>query len=193
MDNLDQLASKVFAILGEAGIPAEIIGGYALSHYGYVRNTVDIDIIVRDHVAAVETLKAHGFTEAKHWFMLQDPSLPGVKVDVLPGGRTISGNTQANPMPSSVSDVPAFISLQDLVRLKLGVVVYNGGVYRVQKKNEADVAYLISNNNLPRTFMSGCSDETIRFEYEEIWDRNSAPRKESALDPFADFFKVEED
>jgi hypothetical protein len=169
MDNLDQLASKVFAILGEAGIPAEIIGGYALSHYGYVRNTVDIDIIVRDHVAAVETLKAHGFTEAKHWFMLQDPSLPGVKVDVLPGGRTISGNTQANPMPSSVSDVPAFISLQDLVRLKLGVVVYNGGVYR------------------------GCSDETIRFEYEEIWDRNSAPRKESALDPFADFFKVEED
>ena len=46
MDSLDKLAAEVFAILGEAGIPAEIIGGYALSHYGYVRNTTDIDVVV---------------------------------------------------------------------------------------------------------------------------------------------------
>ena len=191
MEHLDQLAKKVFSILGDAGIPAEIIGGYALSHYGYIRNTTDIDVIVRDHQQAIESLKAAGLVEGKHWFTWIDPQLPDVAVDVLPGGRTISGNTQKNPMPEKVTSAPSFISLKDLLRLKLGVVVYNGPRGRVQLKNEADVGYLIANNHLPRTFMDDCPDEVIQFEYGEIWDRNSPAAKQgSVVDPFADFFDV---
>ena len=191
MDQLDQLAENVFAILGQAGIPAEIIGGYALSHYGYVRNTMDIDVVVQDHAKALETLKAHGMVEGKHWFTCVDPRLPRVSVDVLPAGRTISGNTQKNPTPDKVSMAPAFTSFQDLLRLKLGVVVYNNGDWKTQQKNQNDVAYLISTNTLPRTFMASCPDETIRFEFEAIWDKVNAPKKQAAADdPFADFFEI---
>lgn len=192
--SLDQLAKETFEVLGKAGIPAEIIGGYALAHYGYVRNTVDIDVIVRDHQRALEVLKAHGLQEGDHWFTVVDPKLPGLAVDVLPGGRVIGGNTQTNPMPQTVATVPAFISLKDLIRLKLGVVVYNRPRDKVVAKNEADVGYLISKNHLPRTFMDGCADQVIRFEFGEIWDRNSPAAKQSSLlDPFADFFDVGSD
>ena len=192
--SLDQLAAQTFKILGEAGIPAEIIGGYALAHYGYLRNTVDIDVIVRDHQLALEALKAAGYQEGEHWFTVVDPKLPGLAVDILPGGRKLGGNTQANPMPEAVATAPAFISLKDLIRLKLGVVVYNRPRDKTVAKNEADVGYLIAKNRLDREFMDDCGDPVIRLEFGEIWDRNASGAKQGSLaDPFADFFVVGRD
>src|SRR3954468_1264702 len=56
-------ANKVAAELAKAQIPHLIVGGLAVQEHGYVRTTVDIDVVVPDVDAAVDWLAAHGFKE----------------------------------------------------------------------------------------------------------------------------------
>ena len=189
MESLDQLVREVFNILGEAGIPAEIIGGYALAHYGYVRNTMDVDVVVRDHTKALEVLKAHGYVEGRAWFALKPEASSQVSVDVLPAGRRMSGSPIPNPTPSVVTLSPVFVPLQTLVAQKVGVTTINHGDWAATRKNEADVGYLIRNNHLPRTFLDSEPDEVVRFQYTEIWDAVTTTPKQAVLDPFSDFFR----
>jgi len=190
--SLEQTANDVFKILGEANIPAEIIGGYALSYYGYVRNTLDIDIVVSSHQRALEVLKAHGFTEGEKWFKLVDPKNSTFKVDVLPSGKRMSGNTVANPTPSQVSSFPIFTSLFNLVESKMGVVVSSNSERADQYKNKADISYLIKINNLPQSYMDRSSEETIILVYQELWkeieeDRLNINKRGEWVDPFEEF------
>lgn len=193
MDSLDKLAAEVFAILGEAGIPAEIIGGYALSHYGYVRNTTDIDVVVGgDYLKALQLLKDHGFVEAERGFKLKDPSIPDKRVDVLPAGKHMSGCPVPNPEPIQVSSHPEFTKLQNLLAMKIGVLFVPGAGLATHSKNEADIYYLIQNNDLPRTLMDGYPIQDVMLQYQIMWDDLTASKgKTSSLDesydPFEDF------
>lgn len=193
MDSLDRLAAEVFLILGNAGVPAEIIGGYALSHYGYVRNTMDVDIVVTgDHLKIIDVLKAHGFVEGARWFKLQDPAIPGKHVDILPAGKRMSGSVVPNPTPFEVSKVPTFIRLQDLIALKLGVILNSGAGVFDAKKNEVDVQALIQANNLNREFMAEAPSQDIYLEFTILWDELRQKRASSLdtdPDPFREFFE----
>ena len=188
--NLDQLARDTFSILGAAGIPAEIIGGYALAHYGYVRNTMDIDVVVRDHEKALEVLKAHGYVVGDRWFALKENAGDQQSVDILPAGRKMSGSPIPNPTPTEVSTTPKFTTLETLVAQKVGVTIINHGDWAATKKNEADVGYLIRVNHLPTTFLDTCPDEVVRFQFGEIWDAVTETPKNASIDPFSDFFSV---
>ena len=197
-ESLDHLAEEVFAILGKAGIPAEIIGGYALSHYGYVRNTVDIDVVVGgDYSTALKVLKDHGFTEAERVFKLMTPAIPDKRVDVLPAGKRMSGSPTPNPIPSRVGTTPVFVPLKDLLALKIGVLLSMHAGVEVDRKNEADLYALIRINKLPKTFMDGYPHEDTRLHYWVMWDeldREKQVGKTSSLDesydPFSDFFNT---
>lgn len=195
MQSLDVMAARVFQVLGEAGVPAEIIGGYALSHYGYVRNTMDVDVVVAgDYAKALQVLKDHGFTEAERAFKLRTEALPDKRVDVLPAGKRMSGCPVANPIPTKASTSPEFIPLVDLIAMKIGVLLSGRAELVVEKKNEVDVLYLIKNNHLPREFMAAYPQELIRLQYGIMWDALEAEKgKRSSLDetydPFSDFFE----
>ena len=197
MQSLDALASQVFRILGEAGIPAEIIGGYALSHYGYVRNTMDVDVVVGgDYAAALQVLKDQGFAEAERVFKLMMEGTPDKRVDVLPAGKRMSGSPVANPTPTKASTSPEFIPLEDLIAMKIGVLLSGRAEWIVEKKNEVDVLTLVHNNQLSREFMDTYPQEMVRLQYGIMWDelaQKHAEGKRSSLDetydPFADFFE----
>ena len=46
MDNLDKVFSVVSRKLPEADIEYLLIGGVAVNHYGYTRNTLDVDFMI---------------------------------------------------------------------------------------------------------------------------------------------------
>ena len=190
MEPLDELAAQVFQILGEAGIPAEIIGGYALSHYGYVRNTMDIDVVVRDHKEAIEVLKQNGFEEAERWWRLRRPG-SGKHVDVLPSGKRMSGNQIPNPTVSQVSSSPAFTPLKELITLKAGVPVAPATDVVTAKKNELDVQVLIKANSLPMDYLDD-APELVKLEYVMLWQELHQTGKKASLDeqddPFGEFW-----
>ena len=192
--SLDQLAKEVFEILGEEQIPAEIIGGYALAHYGYVRNTTDIDVVVKEHQRALDVLKSRGFVEGEKWFKLVNPKDSSLGVDVLPAGRRMSGNVINNPSPTQVSGQPVFTSLYNLVESKVGVMASNNSERIVKAKSEADVGYMIQKNNLPLDYLDSSSDENVVFVYRELWeamekDKKDITKKGEWVDPFEEFLK----
>ena len=197
MDSLGPLACRVFEILGAAGIPAEIIGGYALSHYGYIRNTVDIDVVVGgDYRRAMELLKDQGFEEAERNFKLKLKEFPDKRVDVLPAGAHMSHSPVANPTPTKVSSTPEFVDLQHLLAMKMALLLMQGVSLVTQGKNETDVRTLILQGGLPRNLFDGYPNEMIRYQYGIMWDELDQEKQEGktssldeSYDPFADVLR----
>ena len=63
-DDLEQAATRVAAILGDDGV---LVGGLAVSAWGYVRATDDVDFVARLAVTeVVERLKAAGLPARVH-------------------------------------------------------------------------------------------------------------------------------
>ena len=202
MRDLDDAAKRVFMILGEARIPAKIIGGYAMSIYGYRRYTEDIDIVVRDHKRTLDLLLAQGYIQGKCWFRVIDPE-GKVGIDVLPSGLRMSGNDIPNPVVSEVSTLPEFVALNELIKTKLGVVVNNESRYEAKRKNESDVMELIKSNALPRGWLGNTSpllsgneeiaNDLVKIEYNHLWDilhsETEISKKGEWVDPFEEFLK----
>src|SRR5437016_14624617 len=69
------------------GIPHLICGGYAVQEYGFVRRTVDVDIIVPDVDQASEKLLMSGFRPVQGSRMTVKDSESPTTIDLLPGGR----------------------------------------------------------------------------------------------------------
>jgi len=197
MRELDEAAQRAFKILGEADIPALIMGGYAMSAYGYRRYTEDIDVVVQDHKKAIQVLKENGYTEGKLWFKLVDPE-GLVGIDVLPSGVKMSGNDINNPVAEKVSLMPEFLDLKNLIRTKLGAVVSGRSPVGVPEKNTSDIIELIKRNDLPRGFLgeisqgfAETSEDLIRMEFDSLWDKLHDPSELSKrgewYDPFEEF------
>src|ERR1043166_6363090 len=127
-------ANRMAAELAKARIAHLIVGALAVQEHGYVRTTVDIDVVVSDVDAAVDWLAAHGFVEVpgpggfrfSEVTVVMRDSANDVKVDILPGGGKVDAKAAVLlPMPNRVSDRPQFIDVAGLVTQKIGAYINN--------------------------------------------------------------------
>jgi len=89
----------------------------------------------------------------------------GGKIDLLPAGKVLRrGSKVPFPEPQTVATVPQFVSLPELVSLKLDSWS-TSPLSRL--KDKADVVELIKHRNLPRDLAVA---PAVRQLYEELWD-----------------------
>src|SRR5881397_3437584 len=148
---LEQTTRAAVAVLAHFDIPHLIVGGLAVQEHGYPRLTLDVDIVVPDILEAVEFLTSDlsgpFFRVAGCEDRVEDRRT-GVKIDLLPAGRVLKrGSKVPFPEPQTVAAEPQFVSLPELVSLKLD----SWSASPVNRlKDKADVVELIKHRNLPR-------------------------------------------
>jgi hypothetical protein len=163
-----ETARAAISVLADHDIPHLIVGGLAVQEHGYPRVTIDVDIVVRDVLEAVEFL-----TASLTGPFYRVPNIPdrvedrrnGVLIDLLPAGRVLKAGCKIPfPQPAKVAEQFQFISLEDLVSLKLDS--WNGSPNR-RIKDKADVVELIKYRNLPRKLAVA---PAVCHLYTETWD-----------------------
>jgi len=159
---------RAVELLAHGDIPHWVVGGLAVQEHGYYRVTIDVDIVVPDVLEAYEFLTADltGPFERvpEQQGRLRDRS-NGVLVDLLPAQRVLQRGCRVPfPTPDEVSPLPRFITLEQLISLKLDS--WLGSPAR-RLKDKADVTELILARNLPRNLTLHPS---VRATYEDTWD-----------------------
>ena len=167
-------ARTAAATLAHYDIPHLIVGGLAVQEHGYARVTIDVDIVVPDVLEAVEFLTASVTGPFFRVPGVQDrveDRRNGVKIDLLPGGQVLkSGCKVPFPEPSKVAEQPQFISLEQLISLKLDS--WSGSPVR-RHKDKTDVIELIKSSKLPRDLAIA---PAVRALYIETWDALQAEK-----------------
>ncbi|MGH7952805.1 MAG: hypothetical protein ACREFE_12935 [Limisphaerales bacterium] len=171
---LIESARDAVVVLADHDIPHLIVGGLAVQEHGYPRVTIDVDIVVPDVLEAVEFLTAsltgpfyriHGIEDRV------EDRRNGVKIDLLPAGRIIRHGCKVPfPEPSKIAEQLQFISLEELISLKLDSW-NNSPNHRL--KDKADVVELIKYKNLPRDL---ALNPAVRALYTETWDALQAEK-----------------
>ena len=147
--------------LSQEGIPFAVIGALALRHYGYIRHTEDIDILLTpeglDMVHATFVGKGlvprgpglrKSFREAEH----------EVNIDVVISGEHAGSSDSPVVYPSPESS--AFMDVAGLRLPTLDAVIefkIASGVWGHRTQDLADVQRLIRINNLGETFVERLS------------------------------------
>jgi hypothetical protein len=165
---LEQTARSAAETLAHFDIPHLIAGGLAVQEHGYHRVTLDVDLVVPDILEALEFLTADvvgPFVRVPNCEDRVQDRRNGVFVDLLPAGKVLRrGCGVPFPTPEKVSDRPCFVSIEQLISLKLDSWA-NNPVRRV--KDKADVVELIQARQLPRDLpVAG----PVRQHYIETWD-----------------------
>ena len=165
---LEQTARAAAAVLAHFDIPHLIVGGLAVQEHGYPRLTLDVDIVVPDILEAVEFLTSDlsgpFFRVAGCEDRVEDRRT-GVKIDLLPAGKVLKrGSKVPFPEPVTASDRPQFVSLEELISLKLDS--WSGSPLK-RHRDKSDVIELIQRRNLPRNLAVA---SPVRPLYEETWD-----------------------
>jgi len=165
---LEQSARAAVAVLAHFDIPHLIVGGLAVQEHGYPRLTLDVDIVVPDILEAVEFLTADltgpFFRIAGCEDRVEDRRT-GVKIDLLPAGKVLKHGCKVPfPQPDAVSDTPQYVSLPELVSLKLDSWTHSP---LKRHRDKTDVIELIQRRNLPRDLAVA---PPARALYEETWD-----------------------
>ena len=105
INDLQALLDLVVGKLSDAGVDCLLIGGFAVNHYGYTRNTLDVDwMIAANHQAVVrQIMQAAGFTNVAQHETVTFFNRPGspLRVDFLP----VDEQTMNNLLSDSVSVV----------------------------------------------------------------------------------------
>lgn len=165
---LERTLRSAVEVLAHWDIPHLVAGGLAVQEHGYFRVTLDADIIVPDVLEAVEFLTADLSGPFVRYQGCEDTVQDrrnGVFINFLPAGRAFGRNCQVMfPEPRSVSDQPQFVTLEQLIALKLDSWV-NSPTRRL--KDKADVVELIKELKLPRDLPVA---EPVRHLYVETWD-----------------------
>ncbi len=151
MSDVDTVLGVVAERISAAGIDCLLIGGFAVNHYGYTRNTLDVDfMIVGEQIDTVRRImKETGFTSiAVHdnvaFFSRQDSTF---RADFL----RIDAKTMQTLLSSAVDvsvhghelKVPA---LKDLIAMKIFALSHNTA--QRMGKDLPDIAYLVVINDL---------------------------------------------
>ena len=165
---LEQTVRSAVAVLADRDIPHLLVGGLAVQEYGYHRVTLDVDLVVPDILEALEFLTAEitgPFVRVAGCDDRVRDQRNGVFVDLLPAGRVLRRGCQVPfPEPTQVSTEPKFVSLEQLISLKLDSWA-NDPVRRL--KDKADVVELIQTRRLPRDLNVATP---VRRHYVETWD-----------------------
>ena len=151
MTNLDKILDVASRQLPAAGVDCLLIGGFAVNHYGYTRNTLDVDfMIVADRIGDIRgILRTAGFTnvdvrENVAFFSAPDegPRVDFLCVDsstmqkLLIHAKTVTVHGHELRLPS----------LKDLIAMKIFAFAQNTA--RRMGKDLPDIAYLTVLNDL---------------------------------------------
>jgi hypothetical protein len=153
-------------------IPYAVVDGMALNAHGYVRMTIDVDILV-DSAGLAAIHRAHegmGYIPrragSKH--LIDDKTQ--VQIDLLVAGQS-AGDGRPNPIPISSAKEAAveidgirYVTLPTLIELKLALGMKPGRL-----KHLADVQELIRVLKLPLDFADQLN-EYVRAKYLELWE-----------------------
>jgi hypothetical protein len=148
-------AAECHQLLESAGISHAVMGGVAICLYGYQRNTIDLDLLVRaqDTEQIRSVLKRASFVWHAESSEFRSPS--GIPVQfLLAGDRAGSGSEVRLPDPSlpglvtEIEGLPV-LSLAKLIESKLAAGQTN---LRRTHKDFADVVELIAQNGLGSGF-----------------------------------------
>lgn len=165
---LDQTLRSAVEILARFEIPHLVAGGLAVQEHGYFRVTLNADIIVPDVQEAVEfitSVLSGPFVRIGKCEDTVKDQRNGVLINFLPAGRAFGKNsTVMFPDPKSVSDTPQFVTLEQLIALKLDSWVNSPNR---RHKDKSDVIELIKCLKLPRDLRI---DGTVQHLYAETWD-----------------------
>lgn len=163
-------AEKAARVLAKANMAHLFIGGLAVQHHGYVRNTLDVDIVVADVDAACAVLAAHGFREHPgpggfRWSnvkVIMTDEANGVDVDLMPAGVKVGKGGLPLPTPKESRPVPQYEDVAALVSLKLSSALAEPDL---RSKDKSDVVELIK-AGLPQDLLV---DESVKAEYARLW------------------------
>jgi hypothetical protein len=155
-------------ILSRFEIPHLIAGGLAVQEHGYFRVTTDADIIVPDPGEAVDVLTGGLDGHFEKVQRLEDTVRDRrnqVLINFLPAGAVLRKACKVPfPVPSTATDAPAFVTLEQLISLKLDSWAASP---TSRLKDKADVVELIKALKLPRNLPVA---DSVRSLYEETWD-----------------------
>jgi hypothetical protein len=167
-------ARDAVAVLAEHDISHLIVGGLAVQEHGYPRVTIDVDIVVPDVLEAVEFLTASVTGPFYRVPKVEDrveDRRNGVKIDLLPAGKVLKlGCKIPFPEPAKVAEQIQFVSLEDLISLKLDS--WSASPVR-RHKDKTDVIELIKYRNLPRNL---AVNPAVRALYTKTWDALQAEK-----------------
>jgi hypothetical protein len=165
---LERTLRDAVVILSHHLVPHLVAGGLAVQEHGYFRVTLDVDIIVPDPQDATELLVADlggPFRKIGDCEDAVEDKRNGAVINLLPAGRAYKRACKVMfPLPTEVTDVPRFISLEQLISLKLDSWV--NSPHR-RHKDKTDVIELIKALKLPRGLTV---EEPVRHLYVETWD-----------------------
>jgi hypothetical protein len=169
-----ETARTVAAALARYDIAHLIAGGLAVQEHGYPRVTIDVEIIVPSVLEAAEfgtaDLSGHLARVPGVQDRLKDKR-SGVIIDLLPAGQVVKvGCKVPFPSPTTVSDHLQFVTLEELISLKLDSWA-NSPLRRLRDKT--DVVELILRRKLPRGLAILAA---VRDIYLETWDAIQAEK-----------------
>jgi len=160
--------------LASEGIPYAVIGGMALAAHGYVRMTLDVDILLAPDGLLLfrEKLLGRGyildFPDAEKSFRDTETN---VKIEIITAGEFPGDGLPkpvAFPDPKDLTieeDNVRVILLEKLIELKLA----SGLSATHRMRDLADVQDLIIGLKLPLNFIDKL-DKSVRPEYQRIWE-----------------------
>lgn len=163
--------------LEDEGIPYAVIGGMALAAHGYVRMTLDVDVLLtkKGLDSFREKLLGRGYV----------PNFPGaaksfrdaktnVKIEIITAGE-FPGDGLPKPVEfpdpegqTVEEDNVRVITLEKLIELKLA----SGLSASHRMRDLADVQDLIVALSLPLNFMDKL-DKSVHPEYRRIWEASN--------------------
>jgi hypothetical protein len=161
--------------LREEAIPYTVVGAMALAEYGFVRATIDIDLLLTQEGLEKFRKRLVGrgyisaFPGAKKSFR---SSQTGVRIDILLAGE-YPGDGKPKPVsfpdPAEVSVERGgicFIPLEKLVELKLA----SGVTAPHRIRDLADIQDLIRHAQLPLEFAEKL-DGSVQETYRDLWHK----------------------
>lgn len=170
-NTLNELAHS----LKESGIPYAVVGALALGEQGFLRATVDIDILLTPEGLEKfrTTFEGKGYVSAfagsKKSFR---SSSTGVRIDVLLTGQYPGDGKPkavAFPDPSRASFEShgiSFLKLENLIELKLASGI--SAQHRI--RDLADIQDLIREAKLPLDLAEKL-DKSVRDAYRDLWQK----------------------
>jgi hypothetical protein len=180
-DAVHRTLRNVTARLEEIGVPYAVAGGMALVGHGYLRTTVDVDILVTQEGLAEVHRKLEGlgyvppFAGSKN---LRDVET-SVRVEFLvagqyPGDGKPKPVAFPDPAASAVTiDGIRYLKLDKLIELKLASGLSNP----LRAKDLGDVQELIRTIDPPRA-LGEQLDPSVRDAYLNFWDGIHAEPRE---------------
>lgn len=137
------------------------IGGFAVREYGFVRMTVDIDVLVKksDEPKLQKVFGIHDITRFK---------FRGTPIDVLFSGERIGKRGVNFPEPAAVLERREhgnFVTLKNLLVLKL-----DSGLMGKRLKDLGDVQELIRVNHLSRDYLNDTGIPDYIEEFRRIFE-----------------------